>query len=430
MVDSGVEAAKVIEAKVWPWWARVGFRFGFIYWVLYMLPSPGAVSLLDVLPWGGGYVEKWLSWPLMTLSPWVGTHVFHLTGLEATWHPTGSGDAAMNYVMAAIILALAIVGAAVWSAVSELRGRRLEYRTLYAWLRLFLRFTLAVTLLEYGFIKIFPGQFGPLGLNGLTETYGDSTPMHLLWTFMGQSRGYMIFGGLMEAIPGTLLLFRRTSTVGLLGAAAVMLNVVMMNFCYDVPVKLYSAHLLVMALFLLLPDVWPLWRFLLVRREAMLTGVWVPRWERKPLRIGAHVLQALVVIGAAYSTAWGSYQFVKQLPNTPSPIRGVYAVDAATGFGANAKWSKVVLDKQFFLGMGSDGKPDYFMVTYDTKAQTMNLARQMGSLHWVQGAAGAMTLTGSFKGAPASMTLHKTNPDTFELNSRGFRWVNEQAYNH
>ena len=29
-----------------------------------------------------------------------------------------------------------------------------------------------------------------------------------------------------------------------------MLNVVMLNFCYDVPVKQYSAHLLLMALYL------------------------------------------------------------------------------------------------------------------------------------------------------------------------------------
>jgi hypothetical protein len=394
-----------------------------------MLPSPGAVSLVGILPWGGGYLYKWLSWPLVTLSPWVGRHVFHLTGQGADWHPTGSGDAAMNYVMVFIVLVLALVGAAIWSAVSELRARRKEYGTLYAWLRLFLRFTLAVTLLEYGFIKIFPGQFGPLGLYGLTEAYGDSTPMHLLWTFMGQSRAYTIFGGLMEAIPGMLLLFRRTSTVGMLSATAVMLNVMMLNFCYDVPVKLYSAHLLLMALFLLLPDVWPLWRFLFVRREAVLTGVWVPRWERKALRIGAHVLQGLVVLGALYSTAWGSYQWTKQAQSTPSPIRGVYAVDAATGFGGDAKWSKVVLDKQFLIGVGSDAKPTYLMVTYDTKAQTMTMAYKLGSLHWINGAAGAMTLTGSFKGAPVSMTLHKTNPDTYELNSRGFHWVNEQAYN-
>jgi len=48
---------------------------------------------------------------------------------------------------------------------------------------------------------------------------------------------------------GMLLLFRRTVTLGAIASAAALLNIVLLNFCYDVPVKLYSAHLLLMALF-------------------------------------------------------------------------------------------------------------------------------------------------------------------------------------
>lgn len=33
-----------------------------------------------------------------------------------------------------------------------------------------------------------------------------------------------------------------------------MLNVAMMNFCYDVPVKQFSSHLCLMALFIMLPE--------------------------------------------------------------------------------------------------------------------------------------------------------------------------------
>jgi hypothetical protein len=427
-VDVPLQAKPSSEA--WPRWTRIAFRFAFLYWVLYMLPTPGAVSLAELLPWGGNYVYMALSWPLISLSPWVGKHVFHLTGQGANWHPTGSGDAAMNYVLAAIVLALAVAGSALWSIISEPRARRSEYRTAYAWLRLFLRFTLAVTLLTYGFIKIFPGQFGPLGLYGLTETYGDSTPMHLLWTFMGQSRPYTIFAGLMEAIPGALLLFRRTTTVGLLMSAGVMLNVMMMNFCYDVPVKLYSTQLLLISLFLLLPDALPLWRFLFVRREAVLAGVWLPRWERKPLRIGAHILQGLVVLAALVGIGWGTFQWTHGIVKVASPLQGVYAVDAATGFGANMKWVKIVLDNQYFIAAGPDAKPTFIQATYDLKTQTMNMANPKASLHWTRDAAGALTLAGTFNNAPASMTLHKTSPDTFQLNARGFHWISEQAYNH
>jgi hypothetical protein len=40
--------------------------------------------------------------------------------------------------------AIALVGAAVWSAIDERSKRRTEYQTAYSWLRLLLRFTLAL----------------------------------------------------------------------------------------------------------------------------------------------------------------------------------------------------------------------------------------------------------------------------------------------
>jgi hypothetical protein len=423
------------SASVWKPWVRWSFRFVFLYWAVYLLPSPGAVTLLDLLPWLGDKLTKVLLWPMNKLAPWVGVHVFYLTGESANWHPTGSGDTAMHYIDFAVKLVLALVGAVIWSAVSETRGKRQQYRTAYAWLRLFLRFMLADTLLEYGFIKIFPAQFGPLGTYGLTESYGDSTPMHLLWTFIGQSRTYMIFGGLMEAIPGALLLFRRTSTVGLLGSAAVLLNVVMMNFAYDVPVKLYSLHLLLMTLFLLLPDIRPMWQFLMERKEASLTGVWVPRWDRRSLRIGGYVLQTLVVVGTLYNLVWINYQQTR-VRSPAGPLKGMYAVSEAKGVAGNARWAQVFFEDhrgEHFLGLvGPDKKPRRYVVTYDVAAQTMRITDRdaPASFHWSKNEAGTLVLSGSFKGELASMNLLRTSPETFTLNSRGFHWVTEYPFNH
>jgi hypothetical protein len=98
--------------------------------------------------------------------------------------------------------------------------------------------------------------------------------MGLMWTFMGASRGYEIFSGLAEVTTGLLLLFRRTSTIGALIAAGVMLNTVVMNFCFDVPVKLYSMHPVLMALFLLIPDMPTIWNFFVLRRVSKLEDIW------------------------------------------------------------------------------------------------------------------------------------------------------------
>jgi len=93
-----------------------------------------------------------------------------------------------------------------------------------------------------------------MGPDRMMQPYGDSSPMGLLWTFMGASPGYQMFAGAAEVVGGLLLLFRRTTLLGALVVAAVMSNVFAMNVFFDVPVKLYSFHYLLLAILLTLPD--------------------------------------------------------------------------------------------------------------------------------------------------------------------------------
>src|SRR5258708_5283475 len=87
----------------------------------------------------------------------------------------------------------------------------------------------------------------------------------------------------METLGGVLIFWRRTTTLGALISIAVMSNVVMLNFCYDVPVKLYSAHILLMEGFLVLPDARRLLDVLLFNRptaaRAFAPSVLSPRWR-------------------------------------------------------------------------------------------------------------------------------------------------------
>jgi hypothetical protein len=81
----------------------------------------------------------------------------------------------------------------------------------------------------------------------------------------------------MELLGGLLLVWRRTALLGACVSIGVMLNVMLMNFCYDVPVKLFSAHLVVAGLCILLPD---------ARRLAVAllgTGAVAPREIAPPL---------------------------------------------------------------------------------------------------------------------------------------------------
>ena len=219
----------------WSFGQRLGFRFALVYVVLYTFPGPfyalGSVSRLF-----GWYQSLW-----RPVVPWVGRVVLRLAH-PVTGQP-GGGDSLFAWVQVFATLSIAAIAALVWTAIAR---RQRSHPKLFAAFRLYLRFTLASILFLYGFDKVIPNQFEPLGPYRLTEYFGEASPGGFAWSFLGSSVAYTIFAGAGEVAAGLLLLFRRTSTLGALLGAAVMTNVFMLNMSYDIPVKQFSLHLLLM----------------------------------------------------------------------------------------------------------------------------------------------------------------------------------------
>ncbi|MBV8507221.1 MAG: hypothetical protein JOZ11_15605, partial [Alphaproteobacteria bacterium] len=404
---------------------RVLFRFAFVYWLLYCWPGTGRSSLLDAIPWLPYQVTTWLEAPWRALCPWVAVHVFGLSGPVTQYHPTGSGDTTLDYVQAFCTLVIALAATIVWSVLDR---RRTNYATLYPWLRLVVRFTLAFTLLSYGFSKVFPLQFQTPGLSTLVQTYGESSPMRLLWTFMGASTAYTIFAGLAEATAGTLLLFRRTAVLGALAAAGVMLNVVLLNYCYDVPVKLYSTHLFLMAVFLLVPEGSALWRFFVLHADAHLATVWLPRIERRWLRNTALVVQAVIVASVLANNIWSGYTAWRSPgPYAQRPrIYGVWDVD-------RGPWQRLILPStQYAVAVGVLGERTTYRTTYDppnTITMSTLQAASTGKFTYSVGDRRHLRLRGTLDGKIVDVTAHRYDTKPFLLTSRGFHWINEDPYN-
>ena len=130
----------------------------------------------------------------------------------------------------------------------------------------------------------------------LARTYGESSPMGLLWTFMAASPAYTFFAGMGEVIGGVLLVFRRTMTLGAIVTFGVMTNVMMLNFCYDVPVKQYSFHLMIMALIIAMPDLSRLMNVLLFNRATEPTNLLEPPYVGPRSKWVHRILKAVVVI--------------------------------------------------------------------------------------------------------------------------------------
>src|SRR5262245_1149019 len=234
---------------------RIGFRYVFCYFTLYFYPY--ALGLLPV-----GAPAEWNQRLWRRFVPWVGEHVLHLDQ-RITIFPAGSGDTTCNYVELLCFVVLALAATLLWSLLDR---RPRCHERLHAGLRFGLRFVVGTTLIGYGMAKVIQTQFPFPGTFRLEQRYGDSSPMGPLWTFMGFSYGYNLFTGLAETVGGVLLFYRRTTTLGALWLVGVMANIVALNFFFDVPVKLYSLHLLLACAFLALPDAGRLWRVLIAKQ--------------------------------------------------------------------------------------------------------------------------------------------------------------------
>src|SRR6185436_4098436 len=189
-------------------------------------------------------------------------------------------------------LTLAAAGCVVWSIVGR---KRMNYERPLFWLRMILRYYVATAALSYGIIKLLVLQMPFPALSQLATPLGDLLPMRFSWLFIGYSVPYQFFSGAMETIAGLLLLFRRTITAGLFAATGAFMNVVMINLAYDVPVKLYAAHLLFACLFLLALDSKRLFGFLVLNRPAPPTTAYDPKFARRWQRWGSVAVKAFVV---------------------------------------------------------------------------------------------------------------------------------------
>jgi len=439
MLDSGAPSAAPelrIERHAQERWSqasRLIFRFAFVYLILYCLPTEGGrVDLfLPVIPFDTGRLGEWLATPWRALGSWTAIHVFHLSGPVTRFHPTGSGDTTLDYMQVFNFFVISALSALVWSILDR---RRPNYNSLYPWLRLVVRFTLAFTMLSYGFAKVFPLQFGPApSFLKLTENIGEASPMGLLWTMMAASTPYTFFCGLAEVTAGTLLLFRRTLTVGALAGAAVMLNIVLLNFCYDVPVKLYSTHLLMMALFLVIADAKSLWSFFISHSTARLRGVWVPPWEGRSLRIARVALQALVIVSVLYSAIKGNWDFMRQQNNSysaKSPFEGMWSRNESD---AKSTWHTVVFEPGRATVRLPDRSTLYLKATYEQDKHCFKLQNTFigtdGEVCVQQPDSTHLTIDGTLDKKPVAAVLRRVEPKTFLLTTRGFHWISEDPFN-
>ena len=333
-------------AAAWPLWQRILFRFFFVYLTLQIAPWNFFTRWITPVRWIVGYYDRGVDWVVH----WSNAHVFH------TWatlvQPNGSGDTSWAFTEMKVYLVIAAAACVVWSVLDR---KRANYTRLLFWFRMSVRYYVAAAALSYGIIKIFLLQMPFPSLSQLSTPLGDLLPMRFSWLFIGFSAKYQFFSGSMEMLAGLLLLYRRTITAGLFAATGAFANVVMINMAYDVPVKLYSSHLLFCSLFLLALDAPRLIRFLVLNLPTPPTNAWdfqlTRGWQTWTTRAAkAYLVVTLLVM--PLNSGWNGFQSLRHPPRTGPFAAGVYEVrryvvnhdTIPAASGDTLRWKDVIID--------------------------------------------------------------------------------------
>jgi len=419
-------------ATEWSLTQRLGFRFLVIYLVLYSFPSPiDEIPYLDIL-------QKPVNALWKAIVPWVGTHVLRLTH-PISLQPSGSGDKLFDWVQVFSMLLIAAIAAIAWTLIDR---KPRSHQKLAAAFRLFLRFKLAATLFSYGLDKVFPNQFEPMNPLRLTQYFGEASPGGFAWSFLGFSIAYEMFAGWMETVSAILLLFRRTSTLGAAVGAATLTNVFMLNMSFDIPVKQYSGHLLLMSIVLVAYDADRLLNFFL-RQRAVAAPRFVELFTTRRSLIAARAFGALLAACIIVQDARSEYKGWKTYGRAAARplLYGIYEVDSVVKNGVRQPplltdatlWRRLAVGPYAARVRFANDSTRFYRILTDSTTHVTSFTPFPDTATKIVGSytfpdSSHLIVRGHTGADSIEIAFTRRREDSYLLLKRGFHWVNETPY--
>ena len=423
----------VTPAAPWPFAQKVIFRFFVIFFFLYILFNPNGI-----VPILGNIYDLYIQ-PMHSLMVWSAAHILHLSQ-PVTVFTNGSGDTTYDYLVLLFCIITGAVGAALWSLI---KPGTCNYDKLYYWLTVVVRFCVGITMITYGSVKVVKLQFPDPGIIRLLQPYGNSSPMGLAWTFMGLSKGYNYFTGIAELSCGILLLFRKTTTLGALIGLVVSANIMAINYCFDIPVKIFSTMLVVMTLFLLSKDFDRFISFFFLNRVTQPARLAPRQFKNRWKNAVLLALKFLLITYVALSIGLSSYNALKTYHSAPKPaLYGLYDVQTFIRNGDTIaplitdtiRWRRLNIDAygNARIYLMNDSIRTYQTIN-DTTVKSLMFYLQNSSknhmMYYSNIKPDELLLKGGFNSYSVQIKLRKVDEKNFLLIKRGFHWINEYPFN-
>lgn len=332
---------------------------------------------IQALPFDWKYFETVFS------TNWLAPHfqdLFRLTTYMPSFISPESVWGRESFINWFVIMVIALIGSFVWGIAGK---KNKEYDQLYYWLRVLLRYRLAIAIIGYGVLKLFKLQLPGPTLSDLHTSYGDYLPwkIYSLSTGIG-SAFYEQSIGLVEIVAGLLLLFRKTATIGASIIIFVLTNIVIANFAYEIGEHVYSAYLLSIALFLLAYDLPRLYNVFVKRQFTQAAG-FKPVFSQNWLRNSRIILKSSVIL---FFLFYGFKTYAGLADNWPFPktagLKDTYGFYNVSEFKVNnrqipysltdsVRWNNVVFEKWNTISVKKNrsAKIDFSTPAVDYKAE-------------------------------------------------------------
>lgn len=353
---------------------------------------------------------------------WSTEHIFNFKEKLFTEN-TGSGDRIFDYFMIATSLFSAVAAGSVWAIIDRHKDRN---KKILLWLILALRIAVGLVMVSYGISKIYPSQFPPPSLTRMMEIFGNTSPKRLLWTFMGSSSVYSMFGGVAELVGGIMLLLPYVWYLGALIITGVMANVFLLNISYDVPVKTFSFSLLLAAAVIVFSQGPKLFQFLVLGKTVKLE-LEPQYFNRKIFNVLLIVMQILILSWYARMTNLGAYYRTKVKPEVP--LHGIWYVQTAKGVEM-FPWTHLIFEipKKAAVKF-RDGHTEFIDIKEYVENNSLvlfNEPKHQESAFSISNASDKLIeLKTVWEGHPLSLQLEKVDDSQFSLKSNEFHFIND-----
>ncbi|WP_027395828.1 DoxX family protein [Aquimarina latercula] len=419
-----------IETPHWSLSSKIFLRFIFLYLLFYIYPYGfeyiRELDTSDISFWQGITVwfgETFLSWEFDKQNL--------LNGFDSKY----------DYSRFLLITVLSIIGTIAWILIDT--KFKLNYnQKLKTLTRTILRYHIGLTLIIYGLAKVFMLQFGEMDLDRLENTIGNHNGMSYLWTFMSYSKFYTMTTGWVEVIGGVLLLFRRSTFIGAFILFIAMINVVIIDIGYDVRVKMFAIHLLVMTVLLISNDLKRMINFFILNKPTV-PIIELPLFTNPKTKKIGYILKACILLYFTISSSINFSNRIKsQTANRYPSMTGFHQVEIQMVNGdtipksTNIRWKNISINGSSYRPetlkiIQEDKKQLYFLFEADTIKRTIDFheyndsEKKANSFTYDRLDDNVFIFKGSYKGDSIWVRTKAKTFKNYRLTKSGMRWITD-----